>query len=334
LLFYLTIVYFFVLFLLSLRSLLFSNERPESVEEMNHISFKVGIIFFIQTGTGIMGNSLLLCLYSFTLLTGKKRRPTDLILNQLVFANNLVLFFRGIPQTMSAFGWKCFLSDTSCKLVFYWYRVGTGVSVSTVCLFNGFQAIKLKPRMCRWIALKIQSKEFIGYCCLLTWFLQLLLNLFLPFRVNGPLNERNASVESTGGYCSWTIPAGCVFLCNLLYFSPDMIGLMFMSWASILVIVVLHRHKQRVQHIHTHSFSSSGSHEDKATCRILILVCFFTAFYSVYIILTLWMLIAEKRGQWVVNSSVLLASCFPAFSPYVLILTDTRVSQVCFTCRT
>ena len=206
------------------------------------------------------------------------------------------------------------------------------MSVSTVSLFNGFQAIKLKPRMCRLIALKMQSKEFIGYCCLFNWFLHLLMNLFFPFLVNGPLNERNASVESNGGYCSWTIPSGIVFL--FLYFSPDMISLIFMSWASVLAIVVLHRHKQRVQHIHTYSFSSSVSHEDRATCRILILVCFFTAFYSIYLSLLLWSVLAEKHGQWVVNSSVLLASCFPAFIPYVIILTDTRVSRVCFSCRT
>ncbi|XP_005369414.1 vomeronasal type-1 receptor 1-like [Microtus ochrogaster] len=294
----------------------------------------MAFIFLIQTVMGIMGNSSLFLLYIFPLLTGNHMRPIDLVLSQLLLANLIVLLSKGIPQTLIALGWKCFLSDISCKLVFYWYRVGSGVSVSTVSLFNGFQAIKLKPKMCRWIALKMQSKEFIGYCCLFNWFLHLLMNLLLPFLVNGPLNERNASVESNGGYCTWTLPAGCVLLYNILYFSPDVISLIFMSWASILAIVVLHRHKQRVQHIHTYSFSSSVSHEDRATCRILILVCFFTAFYSVYLSLTLWMIHAEKRGQWVVNSSVLLASCFPAFSPYVLILTDTRVSQVCFACRT
>lgn len=304
---------------------------------MYSASLNMGFIFLIQTVIGIMGNSSLFLLYIFPLLTGSHMRPIDLVLSQLLLANLIVLLSKGIPQTLLTLGWKCFLSDTSCKLVFYWYRVGTGVSVSTICLFNGFQAIKLKPRMCRWIAHKIQYQEFIGYCCFLTWFLHLLMNLFLPFLVNGPLNERNArnaSVESNGGYCSWTIPTGCVFLCNLLYFSPDMISLIFMSWASILVIVVLHRHKQRVQHIHSYSFSSSCSHEDRATCRILILVCFFTAFYSVYISLVLRMIHAGKHGQWVVNSSVLLASCFPAFSPYVLILTDTRVSRVSFACRT
>ena len=139
------------------------------------------------------------CISSLPLLSGNHTRPIDLVLSQLLLANLIALLSKGIPQTLIALGWKFFLSDISCKLVFYWYRVGSRVSVSTVSLFNGFQAIKLKPRMCRLIALKMQSKEFIGYCCLFNWFLHLLMNLFFPFLVNGPLNERNASVESNGG---------------------------------------------------------------------------------------------------------------------------------------
>ena len=64
------------------------------------------IIFLTQTGAGILGNSSLLCLYNFTLLTGHKLRPTDQTVNQLALGNNLDLFFREVPQMMTAFGWK------------------------------------------------------------------------------------------------------------------------------------------------------------------------------------------------------------------------------------
>lgn len=89
---------------------------------MSDISFKMGFIFFTQTGVGIMGSSLLLY-YSFPLITGQKVRPTDLIRNQLVFANNLVLF-RRIPQIVSAFVWKDFLSDTECHTHAFWVTSG------------------------------------------------------------------------------------------------------------------------------------------------------------------------------------------------------------------
>ena len=64
------------------------------------------IIFLTQTGAGILGNSSLLCLYNFTLLTGHKLRPADQTVNQLALGNNLDLFFREVPQMMTAFGWK------------------------------------------------------------------------------------------------------------------------------------------------------------------------------------------------------------------------------------
>lgn len=57
----------------------------------------LGIIFLTQTAVEILENSSLLGLYNFSLLAGHKLRTTDLILNQLVLANNLVLFSKGIP---------------------------------------------------------------------------------------------------------------------------------------------------------------------------------------------------------------------------------------------
>lgn len=108
-------------------------------------NLNLGIIFLTWTGVGIVGNSSLLCLYIFTLLTRQMLRPTDLILIHLVIANNLVLLNKGIPETMATFGLKYFLDDVGCKLVFYLYRVVRGVSLGNTCLLSGFQAIKLNP---------------------------------------------------------------------------------------------------------------------------------------------------------------------------------------------
>ena len=96
------------------------------------------IIFLTQMKVGILGNASLLCFYTFTLITGRSLRRTDQILNQLVLANCLVLFSKGIPQEMAAFGLKYFLVVAGYKLVFYFHRVGIGVSLSTTCLLGGF----------------------------------------------------------------------------------------------------------------------------------------------------------------------------------------------------
>ena len=89
------------------------------------------IILLTQMKDGILGNSSLLCFYTFTSITGRSLTPTDQILNQLVLANCLVLFSKGIPPEMTVFGLKYFLVIAGYKLVFYFHRVARGVSLST-----------------------------------------------------------------------------------------------------------------------------------------------------------------------------------------------------------
>ncbi|XP_040834191.1 vomeronasal type-1 receptor 1 [Ochotona curzoniae] len=296
-------------------------------------SLDMGIIFLTQTGIGLVGNSSLLCLYNFTLISGRYLRPTDLILNQLVLANSIVLFSKGIPQTMAAFGWKYFLDDVGCKIIFYFYRLATGVSFSTICLFNGFQAIKLDPSICKWMELKARSLRFIAFCCFICWVPHLLINSCLPVIVSGPLHKKNSSVEENYGYCSWHLSEDLLdSFYTLLYFSPDILSLGFLIWASGSTVLVLHRHKQRVWHIRQQRPSSRPSHEVRATHTILILVSFFVTFYSIYLTLTIWMTLVANQGQWMVNTSVLVASSFPAFSPFVLMLRDTRIALLCSGC--
>ncbi|XP_062946010.1 vomeronasal type-1 receptor 1-like [Cynocephalus volans] len=298
-------------------------------------NLKMGIIFLIQTGVGILGNSFLLCLYNLTLFTGHKVRPTDLILKQLVIDNNLVLFSKGIPQTMAAFGWNYFLDDVGCKLVFYLHRVGRGVSLSITCLLGGFQAIRLHSNISGWMELRIRSPKCIGFCCFVCWILHLLLNIYIPMKVTGPLNSKNLSLKKIYGYCPRLPLDKFIGSINVaMYFFFDFMCLGLVVWANGSMVFVLHRHKQRVQHIHSHNLSSRSSHEARATCTILILVSTFVSFYSLSSILSFCIALILSPKQWLVNTAVFTASCFPAFSSFVLISTDERVSQFYFACWT
>lgn len=156
---------------------------------MGSASLDAGTAFLTQTGAGILGNSFLFSLLSFTPLTGHKLTPTDMIRHQLGLASSLVLFSRGIPQTMAEFGWKNFLDDAGCKPVVYLHRVARGVSLSPTCLLNGFQAVKLCLRTCRWMERKMRSPKCTGFCCSLCWALHLSVNVFIPMRVVGPRNS-------------------------------------------------------------------------------------------------------------------------------------------------
>ncbi|KAF5929514.1 hypothetical protein HPG69_007267 [Diceros bicornis minor] len=214
-----------------------------------------------QTAIGILGNSSLPCLYNFSLLTGHKG-----------YLKQWLLLDRNVSWMM-----------------LHVNLVGTGVSFSTICLLNGFQAIKLNPSICRWMNLKLRSPKFIVFCSFLCWILHLLMNSCIPIIVNGPLNSKNLSVENNCGYCSWTMPERFSSLYTVMYFSLDFMSLGFMVRASGSMVFILLRHKQRVQHIHSKRFFHRLSHEARATYTILILVRAFVTFYSIYTILTFWM---------------------------------------------
>lgn len=160
-------------------------------------NLRMGIIFLIQMQVGILENSTLLLTFIISMLSLHNHRLTDQILNQLVLANSLVLFSKGIPQTMATLGWKCFLDDTECKLVFYLHRVGRGVSLSATCLLSSFQAIKLRSSFSRWMELGVKSPKCVGFGCSFSWILNLLINIFIPMKVTGPLNRKKYQFGKT-----------------------------------------------------------------------------------------------------------------------------------------
>uniref|UniRef100_A0A8C6AJC6 Vomeronasal type-1 receptor n=1 Tax=Monodon monoceros TaxID=40151 RepID=A0A8C6AJC6_MONMO len=292
--------------------------------------WEMGIILVTQMGVGILGNSFLLCLYNFTLLTGHKVRPTDLILNQPVLANSLVLFSRGIPHTMTAFGSKYFLSEAGCKFLFYFQRVARGICLSTTSILSGFQSIRLCPNFSKWMELRMKSPKCIAFCCFLCWILHFLVNILIPFQMTNPKHSENFStnIKVNYGYCSSLNPDRIIsFVVTAIFFTIDFICSGLMVWTSGSMVVSLYRHMYQVQHIHSNSHSSRSAAEARATCTILILVSSFFSFYSLSSLLSIWMSLFVIPDQWLVDTSIFLSLCFPTFSPFLLICSDTRVTR-------
>uniref|UniRef100_A0A8C6CXN6 Vomeronasal type-1 receptor n=1 Tax=Moschus moschiferus TaxID=68415 RepID=A0A8C6CXN6_MOSMO len=268
--------------------------------------WEMGIILVTQMGVGILGNSFLLCLYNFTLLTGRKVRPTDLILNQLVLANSLVLFSRGIPHTMAAFGSENFLKEASCKFLFYFQRVARGICLSMTCLLSGFQAIRLCPHFSRWLELRMRSPKCIAFCCFLCWILNLLINISIPLHMTSPTHIKNFSIKVNYGYCSVLNPERIIrFVSAAIFFTIDFICSGLMVWASGTMVVFLLRHKQRVQHIHSNSHSSRACAEARAVSTILILASSFCSLYSLSALLSIWMSLLDISDLPIDESGVI-----------------------------
>lgn len=77
----------------------------------------------------------------------------------------------------------------------FMYRVARGVSLSTTCLLNVFQAIKLCSRTSRWMKHKVRSRKYLHFCCVLCWLLYILVKVFILKRVIRPRNSKNISAK-------------------------------------------------------------------------------------------------------------------------------------------
>uniref|UniRef100_A0A6P5LTD9 Vomeronasal type-1 receptor n=1 Tax=Phascolarctos cinereus TaxID=38626 RepID=A0A6P5LTD9_PHACI len=116
------------------------------------------VLLLCQTmGVGILGNFFILGLYTFTLLTGHKLKPIEVIFAHLALANSKVILSRGIPQLIVCLGFKNFLDPIGCKFIVYLFVVARSVSLSMTCLLSGFQVSTNNTKI--W---------YLGYCSILT----------------------------------------------------------------------------------------------------------------------------------------------------------------------
>nr|XP_004672796.1 vomeronasal type-1 receptor 4-like [Jaculus jaculus] len=292
----------------------------------------MAIFFFSQTAVGILVNWLLLLHYCFySVFTGQNLMPKDLIVNHLTFANFLTIISRGIPQTMAEFGLKYFLNDLVCKLVVYVYRVSRGISLYTTCLLSCFQVLTISRGNTRWVRLKHRASKYIRLSCSLSWLVHLLLNVMIPMRVTSSANSRNGTKRFTFGYCSGFV-SGTV--ATPLYMSilciTDVLCLGLMAWASGSMVSLLYRHKRQVQYLRGAQHSSQLSPETRATQTILILVCTYAAFYSMSSILVLYTAFFSNPKLWLINTFILLETCFPTVSPFVLFSNNNSAAKLYF----
>ncbi|XP_072471684.1 vomeronasal type-1 receptor 1-like [Notamacropus eugenii] len=284
----------------------------------------LGLFFLFQTGLGVLGNSFLLGLYTIPIFTGTRMRPINMLLTHLAFVNNLVLLSKGIPHTMSALGLTNFLDDVGCKLIFYFHKVARDLSLCTTCLLSSFQVITLSPGNFWWAKLKAKSSKCIARLFLLFWTFHLLRNGMNLALMKGPLGNKNITEEQDYIYCAVLFPTSLIIAVHILIvFLPDLLCIGIMLGASGYMVFFLYRHHQRVQYIHSNSLTPNISPKTRVTQTILLLVILFVSFNSLNSILMLC--IQNGRCSWQIHTSAFLASCFPACSSFILIVSDSRV---------
>ena len=128
----------------------------------------------------------------------------------------------------------------------FMYRVARGVSLSTTCLLNVFQATKLCSRTSRWMKHKVRSWKYLHFCCVLCWLLYILVKVFILKRVIRPRNSKNISAKKKSyRYCvSLRSERFMVTQHAILVFSFDVTCLGLFVWTGGSMVIVLIRHKQ------------------------------------------------------------------------------------------
>ncbi|XP_003774513.1 vomeronasal type-1 receptor 4-like [Sarcophilus harrisii] len=289
------------------------------------------MLHMLQIILGVFGNSLLLFLYGFNFITGKRIRPIGTIFVNLFLSHILMILFRGVPTAIQVCIQKIFLRDIECKIIVYLQRVARGVSLCNTCLLSVFQAITISSKSPKWAKLKANAPEYIVPSCVFMWVLNLLVDVVVPLHVTGPGNNTFSHVNNNLGYCSidWhAITTSNLVMWKTLY---DAVFLGFMAISSGYMVLVLFRHKGQVQHLHNNNVNPISTPETRATKVILLLMISFVCFYSVGSIFVIIMEKSKDKSQWTIHMSAFFTSFYSTVSPFVLISSDSQILSCCNT---
>nr|AIX03380.1 vomeronasal receptor type I [Panthera leo] len=287
------------------------------------------LLFFVQTGIGVLGNTFLLSSYASTSCIDHALRSIHLILTNMAVANFLVLVSKGIPQMILTWGVTRVLGTIGCKFVYYIHRMARGLSLCTTSLLSSFQAVTISPRAGRWMGLKERAWKNIRSSCFLCWISNLLVNIFIPINLESIQPVHNSTNIQDYGLCSSKTPEtpGTTKYTILMTF-PDVIFMGAVIGASVYMVLFLHRHHRRVRHIHTLKNAHRFSPEGRATQTILLLVSTFTFFYFTNSVLTFYSVLF-KSHLWMQQTTTFLAASYPTLSPLILLHRDPQALRFC-----
>ncbi|NP_001240472.2 vomeronasal 1 receptor ornAnaV1R3151 [Ornithorhynchus anatinus] len=294
--------------------------------DVTELSF--GILFLLQTSTGVSVNGFLLLFYTHLVSTTHRLSSSDLILAHLAVANTIALLTLGIPQSMSGCGLRNFLNDVGCKIVFYFYRVGRGLAICTTCLLSVFQAITISPGTARWAGAKVKLHKCILPCCILFWILNMLVEFDRVMNMTGPQNSSSLQSPMDYKYCSRvSLSAVTTVVYTVAVSLRDLVFVGLMSATSGYMVFVLHRHHRRVQHLHGLSNSTRVMPEVRAAKRVIALVTLFVLLYGRQSVTLNIIMNMKEKNPLLLYSHIVFAHTFSAISPYLVIHSDRRMKM-------
>ncbi|XP_063115741.1 vomeronasal 1 receptor cavPorV1R655 isoform X1 [Cavia porcellus] len=288
-----------------------------------------GIIFLSPTVLGILGNVTVFVNYVL-LLGGTEMKSVQLILIHLAFTNIIILFAKGIPKTVSAFGQGLFLHDTGCKIVVYVERVARGLSICTSSLLTVTQAGTMSPTDSVWRRLKLKSPRHMLSIFILFWILNSLISMNLPLSIIS-INSVNISQITKGDKYCYFLPEGWIIRWTflLLMVLRDAVFLGIMGGSSGYLVFLLCRHHQRVLHLQSSKFLYKTPPEIRAAQSVLFLMLCFLVFYWADCAFSMLFSSSLNIDSVVLNIQEYVSLGYAMLSPFVLIHRDEQLGTCC-----
>uniref|UniRef100_A0A6I8NGD8 Vomeronasal type-1 receptor n=1 Tax=Ornithorhynchus anatinus TaxID=9258 RepID=A0A6I8NGD8_ORNAN len=285
---------------------------------MDISDISLGIVMLLRISTGASVNVFLLLFYTHMVFSSHKLSSSDLILTHLTLANTIILLTYGIPETISAWGWRNFLNTIGCKIVLYVYRVARGLSICTTCLLSIFQAITISPSTTLWAGVKVKLPKCIIPSFVFFWVLNLLIDINALVYASGPQNSTTIQITYDLKYCSITILSAEATLINAIMLSGrDLLFVGLMSTASGYMVFVLHRHHRQVRHLHGPGSFPRAMLEVRAAKRIIALVTLYVLLYGRHSVMFSILLNRKEKSPLLVNIHTVMVFGFPVFSPFL-----------------
>nr|APX52017.1 vomeronasal 1 receptor VN1R-Mmur011 [Microcebus murinus] len=282
------------------------------------------IIFISLTGPGNGGNFFLLVKHVHIFVMGPKKKPIDLILIHLAFANAMTLCARGIPDVISALHFSNILGNLGCKATIYLGRVARGLSICTTCLLSVIQASTISPRITFWRKLKPWTAWQVLPYLLFFWIINFFISSNMLHYMTAVNSMNNSKIGSYVGSC-YMLPSKQTvrWLFLSLMALRDIIFLSLMGWSSGYMALHLCNHHKRVFYLQNFRFVKKSSPEIRATQSTLILMTCFLFFYWADFIFSFYGGSTLTNNSVILNIKICLGLGYASLSPFMLMGRDS-----------
>ncbi|XP_028302388.1 LOW QUALITY PROTEIN: olfactory receptor class A-like protein 1 [Gouania willdenowi] len=282
-----------------------------------------GVSFLLQTGMGILGNTVVLLAYTHIVYSESKLLPVDMILCHLAFVNLMLLLTRCIPQTMTVFGLRDLFNDPGCKVVIYAYRIGRALSVCVTCMLSVFQAVTIAPAGPCLSRLKLAIPSLVLPSFAGLWLLNMAICIAAPLFSMAPRNGTVPAFTLNLGFCHVDFRDSLSYVINGVALSiRDFAFVALMVGSSGYILLLLHRHSRNVRGIRR---SHGGGAETRAAKTVLTLVVLYVVFFGIDNVIWIYMLTVPKVSPVVADMRVFFSSCYASLSPFFIISSNKKV---------